>query len=323
MDVEQYRKQYQEQLQRAAEQQTSYRDLLGSSKSAPMVLGLEASEAGELDEVAELSKLIRDKDEDVELRIRALDAISREAGEHEELFDVALELVQDNNQPIELRRSALSFLQQISFGSTSFAAKRPNYLAVLRSIVDDQDAKLRRQAMGILAREKDEYVQRRLIEGLEHRSKALIPPAKAIQLLGYDIHAEHYPILRQIVQRPPNRSAKKEAVRLLAADASSKDLLIEILRDKGESSEVRQISAIALQSLAPTEFEDIAKQIVLDNNEDNALRATCINALAHFANPATLSEDSTLDERVEQLSKETSSRQLKQASRSYIAQRKG
>ena len=80
MDVEQYRKQYQEQLERAAQQQTSYRDLLGSSKSAPMVLGLEGSEAGEQDEVAELIKLIRNKDEDVALRIRALDAISREAG---------------------------------------------------------------------------------------------------------------------------------------------------------------------------------------------------------------------------------------------------
>jgi len=322
MDVEQYRKQYEEQLRRAAEQQTSYRDLLDKSKSTPMVLGLEESEGGEQDEMAELIKLIRNKDEDVELRIRTLDAISREAGEHGELFDVALELLQDTNEPAALRRSALSFVQQISFGSTRFAAKRPNYLAVLRSVVDDKDTTLRRRAMGILAREKDEYVQRRLIEGLEHRSKALIPPAKAIQLLGYDIHAEHYPILRQIVERPPSRAAKKEAIRLLAADASSKDLLLEILRDKGESSDVRNISAIAVQSLAPTEFEEIAKQIVMDDSEDNAMRATCINALAHFANPAVLSEDSKLDEHIEQLSATSSSRQLKQATRSYIAKRK-
>jgi hypothetical protein len=322
MDVSKYRKQYQEQLERAAEQQTSYRDLLSSSKSAPRVLGLEEPEAGELDEVAELIKLIRNKGEDLEQRIRVLDAISREIGEHDELFDVVLELLQDHNEPAALRRAALTFMQQISFRTTVFAAKRPEYLAALRSVIDDNDATLRQQAMGILAREKDEYVQRRLIEGLEDRSKALLPPAKAIQLLGYDIHAEHYPILRQIVKRPPNRAAKKEAVRLLAADTASKDLLIEILRDKGESSDVRNISAIAVQSLAPTEFEEIAKQIVLDDNEDNALRATCINALAHFANPATLSEDSTLNERIEQLSKESSSRHLKQATRSYIAKRK-
>jgi hypothetical protein len=323
MDDEQYRKQYQEQLQRAAAQQTSYRDLLTSSKSAPMVLGIEAVAPGEQNELAELTQLIRDKNQDVELRIKALDAISHEAGEHDELFDLALELLQDTDEPDQLRRSALTFLQQISFGSASFAAKRPGYLAALRSVVDDPDRTLRQQAMGILAREKDEYVQRRLLEGLEDRSKALIPPAKAIQLLSYDIHAEHYPILRQIVQQPPNRAAKKEAVSLLAADTASKDLLIDILKDKGESSEIRTISAIALQSLAPTEFEGLAEAIALDNSEDNALRAACINALAHFANPAVLSEESPLSERIEQLSKQTNSRYLKQAMRSYMAQRKG
>src|SRR5437667_255576 len=85
------------------------------------------------------------------------------------------------------------------------------------------------------AGDEDEYVQRRLIEGLERRSKALVPAAKAVQLLGYDVHAEYFPLLRQIVRQPPTRAAKREAVRLLGADPASKQLLLDLFKDKRES----------------------------------------------------------------------------------------
>src|SRR5262249_42950967 len=151
----------------------------------------------------------------------------------------------------------------------AFPAKRPDYLAALRSIIDDPDAELRRRAIGILAREKDEYVQRRLIDGLEGRSEALVPTEKAIQYLGYDVHAEYFPLLRRIVEDPPNPEARTEAVRLLAADPSSTDLLLTIFSDKGESPDVRKISAIGLHSAAPHRFEEQARRIVLDDDEDD------------------------------------------------------
>jgi hypothetical protein len=204
-----------------------------------------------------------------------------------------------------------------------FPAKRPDYLAALRSIVDDPDSQLRRVAIGILAREKDDYVQRRLVDGLEGKSKALVPAAKAIQFLAYDVHSEYFPIAKRIVEEPPSRGAKVEAVRLLAADPSAKELLVGILADPREKPEVKMAGAVALQSLDPEEFERQARRIVLDDDEDDQLRALSLNALTYFGNPATQSEDDELARRVESLNSQSRSRSVKKAAAGYLARRGG
>jgi HEAT repeat protein len=260
-----------------------------------------------------------DRGRDVPSRASALRSIGMGIVEDPGLIDAVLGVLRDDTEPAELRKTALSVLQQSSFSAVVFAPKRPEYLAALRSIVDDRDAELRRRAIGILAREKDEYVQRRLLEGLERPSKALVAPAKAIQFLGYDIHAEYFPLLREIVRHPPSRAAKREAVRILGADTSSRDLLADLLNDKRESREVRNISAIALQTLAPDQFEAQARRIVLDDDEDDQLRSTCLTAMAHFGNPAALSRDEELTRHVEQLWRRSASPQLKQATRGYMS----
>lgn len=321
MDVSDYRKHYAAQLEQAAEQRTSFRDLLAESTSAEKrrpALG-DAAGAGDDGDLVAALVVLGDKDQDVQLRVSALRAIGMDIDERPELIDRLLDLVRDDTEPAALRKAALTLLQQISFRMVAFPGKRPAYLAALRSIVDDKDAELRQRVIGILAREKDEYVQRLLLEGLEHRSKALVSPAKAIQFLGYDVHAEYFPLLRQIVERPPSRAAKGEAVRLLAADPSSKDLLTEILTDKSESPEVRSVSAIALQSLDPDRFEEQARRIVLDVDEDEQLRATSLSALTLFANPAASAEDAVFTRRVEELRETSASPQLKRATTSYVA----
>ncbi len=321
MDASEYRKQVTEELERAAAQQAGNRDFLDKSKSVSerrTALRPPAAAMGE-DDITAWVEIILDKGEEPELRASALEAMSNDIGNSHELIDWVLALLSDVSEPREVRWSALRVLQVLSFSSLIFVSKRPEYLATLRSIIDDKDTKLRQQAIEILAKEKDEYVQRRLIDGLEHRTKALIGPAKAIQLLGYDIHAEHYPMLRQMISHPPSRAAKMEAVRLLAADASSKELLTELFRDKQEHSEVRNLSAIALQSLAPSEFEEQAKTIVIDDDEDDKLRSTCVSALTHFANPASLSSDAEFNEHVEQLRAHSTSKQLRQASAKYVS----
>jgi hypothetical protein len=322
MDVSEYRKQYAEQLQQAVEQQTTFRDLLSRSKAtagAPSVAAAAADfGAGAAEDLTTAVEVLRDKHESIELRTQALEPIGITLATRHDLIDVVLSMLRDATEPVELRKAALRTLQQASFRAVAFAPKRPDYLAALRSLIDDKDADLRRRVIGILAREADEYVQRRLIEGLEQPSKALVPAAKAIQFLGYDIHAEHFPILREIVRRPPNRAAQKEAVRLLGSDPSSKDLLAEILEDKSESPDVRNVSAIALQTLDPDQFEELAKRIALDDTEDDRLRASCISALTHFANPATLTDNAEFTRGVEQLREKSPSRQVKQATAAYI-----
>ena len=48
-------------------------------------------------------------------------------------------------------------------------------------------------------------------------------------------------------------------------------------------------AAVALQSLDPGEFERQARRIVLDDDEDDQLRALALNALTYFGNPAVRS----------------------------------
>lgn len=319
MDIKEYRKQYEEQLGRAAEQRSSYRDFLDRSKAVPERLEAFALSEGSESrgEVGDSLEIILNGNEDLQVRIAALDGISIEVGEDPELIDMALGLLRDGAQPVELRRAALRVLQQSSFNVVTFSSRRPDFLAALRSIVEDEAPDLRHKALETLALEKDEYAQRRLLQGLEDPSRALVAPEKAIQLLGHDVHAEHYPFLQEMVRNPPNATAKREAVRLLGADPTARELLSEILASKGEDPEIRTASAIALQSLAPDEFEAQARRIVLDDEEDDDVRATSLSALDHFASQASLKSDSTFDARVHELRQTSTSRQLERAAARY------
>lgn len=335
MDVAEYRKKYEEELERDAKEQLSYRAHVDKFKaSADNTMAITDASVGaqnsvglpDEEDVIESVNIIRNKAEEAQLRILALRGISVEIGKSAQLIDMTLDLLRDATEPAELRRTALAVLQMLSFSSPLFTSKRPEYVAALRTIVDDQDAELRQQAMEILAQEKDEYVQRRLVEGLEDPAKALLPPEKAVQLLGYDIHAEYFPFLKEMVKNPPNATAKQEAVRLLAADASSKDLLTEILTDKSEDQEIRRTSAIALQSLAPEEFRGHARGIALDEDESDGLRATSISALDHFDQPESLGMapalgDTAFDERIAELREKAASEDLRRAAEMYIKRR--
>jgi hypothetical protein len=325
MDVSDYRRQLEMELEEAA-QQPGFRELLERSGQTAALDMQEATAAGSPDE-SELDAAVRvlgEEDADPRLQSEALKLISLNIEARPELFDRLLELLSDASVATELRSAVLDTAQEISFRLPAFPAKRPDYLETLRSMIEVPDARLRRRVVGILAREKDEYVQRRLIDGLEHPSRALVPAAKAIQFIAaYDIHAEHLPLLRRIVDRPPSRAAKKEAVRLLAADPASAGLLQAIVRDKGERSDVRRVAATALLALDPERFEAEARRIALDDAEDEQLRAVCISALAMFAEPATLRQDDQLTRHVERLQAGSSSRSVRRATADYLARRGG
>src|SRR5215208_114713 len=297
------RRQYAEQVERAAEEQRqAYRVFSDRTKPAEeRRIALNKAVLREQDEVAEALDDIHNTEEDAELRAAALHAIDIEVGKRPDLIDMVIGLLRDSAGPEVLRLAALRVLQQISFSGSAFYQKRPEVFDALRAVIDDQDASLRQEALEILAQNYDEYAQRRLLEGLEDSRQALVSPEKAIQLLGYDVHAEHYPILRNIVQNPPSPEAKEEAVRLLASDPNSEGELTRIVENKDEYRRVRNASAAALQSLDPAGFMERAKQIVYDPEEYDELRATAINALTLFADQEDLDQDAELTERVEQL----------------------
>jgi hypothetical protein len=325
MGVSEYRRQMEAEVEAAGREEPAFKRALRKPGPSGRTSGgaLPTSTATEGEDLSIALEVLADPEAPSEQFTAALQAMSLEVNDHPELMDTLLEYLGEAAQPSDRRRAVLNLLQEISFRMVGFPAKRPEYLAVLRSIIEDPDSQLRRVAIGILAREKDDYVQRRLVDGLEGKSKALVPAAKAIQFLAYDVHSEYFPIAKQIVENPPNRGAKVEALRLLAADPSAKDLLVRILGDRNEKPEVKMAAAIALQSLDPEEFERQARRIVLDDDEDDQLRALALNALTYFGNPAARAEDDELARRVEGLNSQSRSRSMKKAAAGYLAKRGG
>jgi len=233
--------------------------------------------------------------------------------ESDENLQAALNVLRDRNQPIKVRLAALQSLQAASFSVILFEPHREDYLATLREIVDDPDAELRQRVLGILMREKDGYAQKRLLDGLQDSSKALVPPEKALQLLSYDVHADAYPVAREILKQPPNSDAKREALRLLAADASSAPMFEKLMRDKDEDREIRQISAAALQAVKPKRFQEQAREVLLDKKEFDDIQATALTALTQFGDEKAVTKDEKLMKRVDELGKGKSARVKKPA----------
>ncbi|HET6980093.1 MAG TPA: hypothetical protein VFI24_27420 [Pyrinomonadaceae bacterium] len=230
-------------------------------------------------------------------------------------LQASLDVLRDRQQPVKVRLAALQSLQAASFSVIEFEPHREDYLATLREIVDDPDEELRQRVLGILSREKDAYTQQRLLEGLQDPSKALVPPEKALQLLSYDVHAEAYPVAREIVNAPPNPEAKREALRLLSADANSAPVFEKLMRDKEEDRDIRQISAAALQAVKPKRFQEQARELLLDKKEYDDIQATALTALAQFGDEKAVVKDQKLMKRVDELGKGKSAKVKKGAKR--------
>jgi tyrosinase len=243
-------------------------------------------------------------------------------GNREEGIGRLLEALLDRDRPAALRHEALAAIKRLRFTSALLRELRPQLIETLHALMDDPDDRLRESAVEMLAQEKDGEVQLRLLAGLTGEGEALVAPARAIQLLAYDVHAEHFPVLRRIARSPGEPQVREEAVRVLSADPTAAGLLIDLLRDRGEEEGVRQVAAVALQSVAPVEFEREARAIVLDDADHPELRAMLVAALARFANPASLQVDSDLSSRVAQMADDAgTSPELRKAARRYQASR--
>jgi hypothetical protein len=144
-----------------------------------------------------------------------------------------------------------------------------------------------------------------------------VPEAKAIQLLGYDDHAEIVPLVRRVYKRATG-AAREEALRVLATDPQSERLFTRLLKDKSEQRSVRGLSASGLQSLNPEAFDRTARKIVADEDDYNDIRATALAALAHGREAHEKPVDPKLVETVQKIGESTRSRALKSASRRFL-----
>lgn len=255
--------------------------------------------------------------ETVKERVQAMAESTLAVCDSDKDLQAMLNVLRDKNESVEVRLAALQALQAASFSVIAFESCRGDYLATLREIATDPDPEIRQRVLGLLIREKDGFAQKKLLEGLQKPEKALVPPEKALQLLSYDVHAEAYPLARAIVSKPPNATARREALRLLAADATSAPLYEKLLRDKKETHEIRQISASALHALKPEKLLGHAREMLLDTSEQDEMQATCLTAITQFGDAAKVPEDQALIKCVHRLSVGASSK-VKQSAKLFL-----
>ena len=228
--------------------------------------------------------VVDDTAADGRLRAAALGKMSHLLGSDGPLLEKTIAMTTDTTLPDALRESAVRVLQANTFSSPNFPAQRPAYLGALRTLVDDGNRDLADVAIEYLALDKDEYVQRRLMEGLENPDQPelqITAPERAVQYLSYDLHADHFPILRKLAKNPPNSKTRMEALRNLAADSDSVGLMRETLADKDEEPEVRHLCAVALQGLDPANLDAQTDSIIEDPSESEALKVALINTKIH------------------------------------------
>ena len=238
--------------------------------------------------------------------------------ESEQDFQAMLKVLRDANEPVKVRLAALQSLQAASFSVLAFEGCRGDYIATLRQVAEDRDPELRQRVLGMLMREKDGFAQKKLLEGLHDPDKALVPPEKALQLLGNDVHADAYEIARAIVRKPPNEAARREALRLLAADATAAPLFEKLLLDKDELREIRQIAASALYALQPDRMQKHARDILLDKSDYDDIKATSLSALTQLGDEA-LSDDKALMKSVDRFSTGKTTPRYKQTARRFLS----
>lgn len=254
---------------------------------------------------------------DVAERVEALASAPLATSDSEEDLQPVLEVLRDKEVPTPVRLAALQTLQAATFASIAFESMRGEYVAALREVSQDSDSELRQRALGILARDRDGFAQKKLLQGLENPEKALVPPEKALQLLSYDVHSDAYPVARAIVNNPPSTAAKREALRLLAADAASAPVFEKVMRDKDEAPEIRQVSAAALQSLRPDKLQEYAREALLDPSEHDEMQATSLTALTQFGDAEAIGKDEKLKRQITKLSSKASTK-VKQGARSFL-----
>jgi HEAT repeat protein len=219
----------------------------------------------------------------------------------------------------DLRMAAFRALKTASFLGPAFSPYRADYLKCLRAIATDPEPEIRVEALETLAMEKVDYARRLLSEGLKNSEKALVPPAKAIQILSFDGHAEVAPLVREIFAKTTDRAAKEAALRFLSADPGSSSLLSKVLKDRSQPARIRSLSATGLRLANPKTFERVARSIVEDRSEHDDVRATCLGALTLIKDFQRTRDDPSFSKAVAALKGRKHSRALRESAKRFMS----
>jgi hypothetical protein len=253
-------------------------------------------------------------------RLTEIKRVPSDRAEFNQKIPALLATLRDAGQPAIVRHAALKALGAATFLGEIFAPYRADYLNTLRQIAQPgTDPELRESALGVLAAEKDPGTQQLLRAGLLDPKSALVPPAKALQLLSFDDHAGIADIALNLFHNTADLAVKEAALRVLATDPKSQDLFQQLLEDKSQPPSLRTLSATGLHFLNPQKFADVARTIVMDHSDSEDIRATSLGALANAPDHHVLHGDTDFLDTVRQLGADNTLKDLSMAARRMIA----
>jgi hypothetical protein len=228
----------------------------------------------------------------------------------------------DQSLPSETRLNALQNVQTAKFMGPGFDPYRASLREALREVAaQDKNGAVRTSALETLALDKDDQARKLLQDGFADPSKAVVPPAKALQLLGQDDHGVALPIAREVAGNNKfGTDAKEEALRILSFDQNSEGILAGILADKAQPEVLRTVSAAGLRTLNPQSFAQIAQKIVVDGAENDSVRASCLGALNHIAGYST-KPDANFSDALSKLNLNDMSSDFQAAAKQYLGAR--
>ena len=245
-----------------------------------------------VDDDRDLETAIRDTNASTDARVAAIDAAGSTAPARPDVVQALIDVLASSDDDPVVRRAARTMLGQLSFATGAFAPYEADYRNALRVAATDPDRPLAEAALATLAQARDDYAQRIILAGLEDPTRAVVSRQRALRLLGNDLHAAQFPMLRDIATaKAADPVERVTALRLLAADSDSAPLFEQLVGDRSEDVGVRIASATALHNLDPTQFAPTAEGIVLDADDDDDLRAVCLTALAVAPDTPTAQSD--------------------------------
>jgi hypothetical protein len=254
-----------------------------------------------------------------ETRVEVLRRLASSISRRDEYIQALVAIVKDRNDSAAVRETALRVLGSAAFQVDRFTPHQAAYDDALHDLVADPVPALREAAVGILAQRHDPVVQETLLQGLRGEGPLPVERERAILLLAEDDHLDNLPWLQELY-RSSSEDAREQAVRFMGSYPAARTTLEGVLRDKRESTGVRQQSGASLRHLAPDRFDAVAKEISTDATDDPEVRTASLRALQHLGDTARVYADTEFVNRVRDVSSDESAPEVAEVARDLLEQ---
>ncbi|WP_316839195.1 tyrosinase family protein [Pedobacter gandavensis] len=212
---------------------------------------------------------LKNNESDLSERLKAIGSIDETS---EVFLDTILDIIADSDAPVDLRVDLINRMVAAKRENIFYPSRKPRFFNILRGLIDNQNKKLRFQAIGILTANQDSVVQKFLIDEINKTESDLISKSDAIFFLRQNPKPQHASLFLELYNQSKDPEVKRAAIAGLGNDPESKQLLIKIVLDGEEDFKIREAAALSLQHLDHEKMNDLAAEILLKPKKGNGIK---------------------------------------------------